>query len=241
MLQKTEAIILNKIQYNDNTNIINLYSLEFGKISLIAKRYKNKKIDNHIPCIPLSIVDIEINIKKTRNIQTINSINSRFVLHNISNNIYKLSIAQFIAEVVLKTVKEEEQNISMYHFIKDTIISLEECEGSLNLINLFFLIQFAKIIGFEMTNNYNSETPFFNLKEGMYLPFFTCEAESIDQRNSKILSLLLSVKETYIAENIKLNYNDRISLLNHLLCYYKIHVHNFGELRTIQVFNEIFH
>ena len=66
-MRKTEAIVISKINYNENKNIVNLYTLEFGFVSVlmyVSSSAKNKASQKII--FPLNIIEVELDIKESR-------------------------------------------------------------------------------------------------------------------------------------------------------------------------------
>ena len=237
-----QAIVLNKIKYSDNSFIVNLYSLNHGRFACIVRFSKTKKINtNHNLFFPLNIIDTEVNFRNSRNIQTLKNINSAIVLNQICSNINKICIAQFIAEVISKTIKEEEENSNLYNFIKETILLLENSNNNdVNKLHLIFLKEFAKFLGFAITNNFCKETPYFNFKEGMFLPLYTTDSESLEIDRGKILSNILDINYNNISTS-KISYTEKKLLLQYLLKYYDFHIVTFGNLKSIKVLNELFY
>jgi DNA repair protein RecO (recombination protein O) len=77
MISKTEAIVINRVKYNDNSYIVNFYSLEFGRFAAIVRIPKSKKAEIKPSILfPLNILEIEVKIKETRTIQSLNFCNS---------------------------------------------------------------------------------------------------------------------------------------------------------------------
>ena len=135
-------------------------------------------------------------------------------------------------------VREEEQNLTLYDFFRSTIDAIESAETNIVNLHIIFLKEFAKHLGFEITNNFCSETPYFNSREGMFLPFFTSDEESFDQQLSLAFSQMLST--TYDSNVIRLSYQYRRKIIENMLDYYKIHTENLSEIKSLKVLNEVF-
>lgn len=239
MTGKTEAIVLNKIKYGDNSFIVNFYSLDFGRFAAII-RIPKTSVNGIKPSLffPLNIVETEVIIKSTRNINSVKYCNRKHNLDNLCTDIYKLSISQFIAEIINKTIKEEEQNSKVYNCIKETILCLNQNNTNISNIHLFFLRDFAAISGFGITDNFCSEMPFFNLREGMFLPMFTSTEESLDLKESEQMSHLL--KNIYRQDSTAYSYKIKNMLIEVFLAYYKMHIIGFGEINSFKILKEVF-
>jgi DNA repair protein RecO (recombination protein O) len=231
---KTEAIILSKRKYSDNSFIVTFYSLAKGVMSVFVRipKIKAANIRQNL-FFPLNIIDCEIDFKATRHIQTFRYCNRQIVLKNICSNIYKTCIAQFIAEVVLKSVKEEEANPALYKEIKSTVILLEDSQDFMNL-HLAFLNKFSKLLGFGITNNFCPDFPYFNLKEGMFLPVFTTDDASETESNSKIFAELINLDlDNY--NNIIIKKKHKQIFLNIIIRYYKYHLHGNFDNKSLDI------
>lgn len=238
MLLKTEAIVLNRIKYTDNSFVVNLFSEAIGKISVLARTSSRKAGLKANMFAPLNIVQTELRLKDTRSVQGISYCELVKSPTAIDTDISRICISQFVAEVIMKMVKEEEQNIALYNFFKTTIDAIESSSENIVNLHIIFLKEFARHLGFAITNNYCTETPYFNSREGMFLPFFTSEEESFDQQLSLAFSMILA--SSYETDNIKIPYAYRKEIIRQMLEYYKIHTENLSEIKSLKVLNEVF-
>ncbi len=236
MLLKTEAIVLNRIKYTDNSFVVNLYSEAIGKISVLARTSARKTGQKANMFAPFNIIQTELRLKDTRSVQGMSY--CELVKSSIDSDINKICISQFIAEVIMKMVKEEEQNVKLYNFFKETIYAIETSNENIVNLHIIFLKEFARHLGFAITNNYCNETPYFNSREGMFLPFFTSEEESFDQQLSLAFSTIL--RASYQTCNTSIPYVYRKEIIRQMLEYYKIHTENLSEIKSLKVLNEIF-
>ena len=238
MLLKTEAIVLNRIKYTDNSFVVNLYSEAIGKISVLARTSTRKQGTKANLFAPLNVIRTELRLKDTRSVQGMSYCELVKSPTVIDSDISKICISQFIAEVIMKMVKEEEQNLALYSFFKDTIAAIETSKENIVNLHIIFLKDFARHLGFAMTNNYCGETPYFNSREGMFLPFFTSDEESFDQSLSKAFSVILAA--SYETNNFRIPYQYRKEIIEQMLSYYKIHTENLSEIKSLKVLNEVF-
>lgn len=237
---RTEIIVLNKFKYNDTAYIANVFSQENGKLAVYLRIPKTKKAAVKPGLFfPLNIIETEINQKSRRNIQNLKHCTALVPLHNICTDVYRSSIAQFIAELIGKTIKEGEPDTELFIFIKGFINYLEYVENASSNLHLLFIAKYAKYLGFGITNNYSEHTQFFNLKEGMFLPVYTTDDESMTKELSELLSELLELSFENIHE-IKIAYKNRKEILKKLLFYFRIHLEDYQEIKSVSVLNSVF-
>jgi DNA repair protein RecO (recombination protein O) len=237
---KTEAIVLNKIKYSDNSYITNIFSRETGKTAVFLRAAKsNKAAYKPGQFFPLNVVDVELTINSVRNIQNLKHCSNVFSAYNMCSDVYKSSVAQFIAELMSKALSDNQTDKDLYDYLRNLISQLENPQIPSQNMHLLFLKDFAKYLGFEITNNHSESTPFFNLREGMFLPVYTTDEESMDVELSELFSNLLELHIDNI-RSFNTSYANRKKLLSRILLYYRIHIDNFPEIKSIKVLNEVF-
>lgn len=240
MTERTKAIVLNKIKYGDNSIIVNLFSLKFGRISVLIKSCRSKKSPIKANLFfPLNIVETDLNYKQSRNIQYIKNAVPVYVLNEVSTNIYKVCLTQFMAEIIQKSIKEETPSAEVYNFLEKKILVLENTSDPIGNFHIFFMTRLAGIIGFAINNNYCKDTPYFNIREGMFLPLYTTKSESLESTESSYLSEIIDCTADNFSE-LKIPYNHRLVILDYLVKYYKYHVLNNQEIYSMQVLNSVF-
>lgn len=240
-MRKTEAIVISKINYNENKNIVNLYTLEFGFVSVlmyVSSSAKNKASQKII--FPLNIIEVELDIKESREIQILKNCSaSEIILSNFFIDINKACICQFISELISKTIKEKTKNTEMYYFLKEFVILLNFSEKPSNY-HLYFLSGYAKKLGFAISNNYCEAMPFFSFSDGMFIPVYKNSSESLDIKHGEIFSEILKLDKNTCEEFVINSYCKQL-FLNSMLQYYRFHLNNNFELKSISIFNELFH
>ncbi len=236
MLVSTEAIVLNRIKYTDNSYVVNLYSEAIGKITVLARVSSRKPDIKANAFSPLNIIRTEFKLKGSRSVHSINYVELVKCLPN--NDITKICISQFIAEVISKTIKEEEKNTELYNFFISTIHAIENSDKNTVNIHLIFLKELARLMGFQITNNFCEETPYFNTREGMFLPVYTTDEESFEIPLSTAFSQLLN--SSYSNNSYKFPHLYRQKMIESLLSYYKIHTEHLFEIKSLKVLNDVF-
>lgn len=236
MLEKTSVIVLNSIKYTDNSKIVNVYSKDFGKLSLIVNISSSKKgkLKNSL-FQNLNILEIEFSYKEKNNVHRLRDANSVINFCTIPFDIRKTALATFISEVLSKTLKEETAEIALFDFIKNSIITLDKIEKNISIFHIHFLINYSSYLGFEPLDNEN-KFRFFDLKEGLFTynkPIHNLYLNELETTEFYKLFKTFDINNITIIENKKI-------ILEKLLIYYKIHFQSFGELNSYQILREVF-
>ncbi len=98
MIISSEVIFLRKINYNDKSDILHLYSCEQGFISIFFRK-KSKQDTTQALFYPLNIFHINIDFSTKRDIQYLKQAYSENLLISIREEFHKYTIhSQFIAD-----------------------------------------------------------------------------------------------------------------------------------------------
>ena len=84
MLQKTLGIVLHLIPYNDKVAVPHLYTREYGRTSFLFPQGNGRKARMYRPLfMPVSILELDIDYRNTREIQKIVEARTVLPLQNI--------------------------------------------------------------------------------------------------------------------------------------------------------------
>ena len=238
MLSKTRAIVLHSIKYGENKLIIKLYTEHFGVKSFILTRSSTSKKNSSKASLLQPLQPIEIVFKKGKSDSSLGYINEMSAaahLMRAHTNIVKSSLIIFLNEVLLKSIKEEEEeNNALFHFLFQSIVMIDHLETGYENFHLYFLLELTKQLGFYPEGKKGSNSSLFNLKEGFFTESFHADAFSLSTEESALFEKLMTIDLNTISE-FKLNYVSRKKLLYALLRYYELHITNFVEPKSLGV------
>ncbi len=232
----TEGIVLHKVNYSETSLILKIFTLQNGIQSFIfqgAKR-KNKK-GNLIS--PLSIIQINYFQRHDSDLAKISTIESEISYKTIPFDPIKSGIVFFINEIIYRSVKEEQYNPEMYHYLKNCLKILDLLEKPANF-TIQFLIDFTKHLGFYP--KIEKDARFFDLLEGKFTKYSPNHPNYIDGENVQFLLKLMQAKFDDDCEP-QLNSKQRRSLINDLICYYQAIFDNFGQIKSLPILEMTFH
>ena len=151
-------------------------------------------------------------------------------------NIYKQSIALFLAEVLAYALKEEEQNQVQFSFIESSLQWLDQNDSFANF-HLVFMFQLTKYLGF-YPDAENNGAAYFDLEEGT----FKSSKPFRNFLSGKKLILFKSIIGIKFDDMVRLKWNSehRQIVLDILLEYYELHLPGFKKPRSLKVLKEVF-
>ncbi len=143
-----------------------------------------------------------------------------------------------MAEIIRKTIREEEENRPLFAFIYDNFCRLDQSSQPIANTHLYFLLELSAYLGFLPGGEADEQTPYFDLSEGLFVSQIPSHVHYLDERHSILLhNLLCSSPETH--HELKLTREERRGLLQHLLDYYRLHLENFPAIHSHQILYEV--
>ena len=238
MLNKNKAIVISKIRYRDNDLIVKCFTEQKGLVSYLIRGAlkSNKGTSKAVYYQLLSQLQIEENFKANQSLQYIKEVKVDFIYRSIHTNVFKSSIAMFLAEILSTVLKEEEQNKPLYDYLEVTLRWLDYQDEFSNF-HLLFLLNLTQYLGFYPEST-NSDAPYFNLSNGLF-ESQKSNMYSVSGENLTLLKRLLGINFDDL-KTIKIGSKQRQSFLTMLLLYFELHLGSFKKPKSLQVFNQVF-
>ena len=236
MLQSTEGIITRTVKYGESSMILDLLTSENGIQSFIIGGIRKKGGKNRTPLIQvLNIVRVEAYIKGADKLSRIKEISYSYIYQTLPFDVLKASIATFLIEVCRKAAKASDDFPRLYHFIVKGLIHLDQTPRDFHHFHIRFLLKMAKILGFEMTNNYGPATPIFDLRDGTFIGSRVDHRLHLDEEVSQAMHRYLKDEDF---EDIPRQLRQHI--VDAIVDFYDYHLEEFGTLKSLEVLKALY-
>lgn len=240
MLATTEGIVLHQVKYGENSVIVNIYTREFGRQAYLMNATRGKKSKNRAGMLqPLFLVDLVCYHKETREVQRIKEIKNAPAYQNIPFDVTKSTQVIFLAEMLSKTLREQESNLQLFEFIKNTLLYFDLMESQSASFHLWFLFRLTEFLGFLPDTRKVGFEGWLDMRKGAVVPFEPSHPFFIHKEATNYLCQLSELKIAGLI-NWKISRNMRGYLTTKLVEYYKLHFENMSEVKSLKVLQEIF-
>ncbi len=239
MITTVQGIVLHHVNYSESSVIVQTYTDRYGRLSVMINSIRGKRTKFSMNMIqPLSMVEFEIYYKQNREIQRIKEFSNPLQYHSIPYRIEKSSQAMFMAEILYKSLQEEEANTAMFDFLVNAVQVLDLLERNIGSFHVVFLIQLSKFLGFFPRNNFSGDVCFFDLRGGQFASLPLSHPDYLDKKLSLLMHKLLKInlKDLDSLDSAGLA---RTGLTEALVDYYSLHITGFGKIRSLPVLREI--
>lgn len=240
MLEKTEGIVLHTFKHSDSGIISHIFTKKYGRLSFMVKGISRKKSTTHRAYFQiLQPLSIEFYYREKRELHIIKEASPLFNYMNLHSDIRMNSIIMFLGEVMYKALRPSGPDESLYEYIIDTLVYLDNENRILPNFHIGFIIGLTKYLGIAPSNNYSSKLPYFDMQNGIYLEHPPLHGFYM----GKVYSLLLyEFLKSSIAEcnNISLSGQSRREFLDDMLTFYSLHLPGFRNIRSLKIYSEMF-
>ena len=239
MLTKHAAIVLRVIKYNEKTDIADLLTRE-GKVSFLipASRSHKSKVRRNL-FQPLSVLEIEADIRQRRELHRIKELRLLLPVANISSNPFKTAMAFFIAEFLGRIMKPEDDCGTFFDYVLSSIEWLDGAGSGYANFHLVFLVKVSRFLGLQPSMRGYADGMCFDLQSSSFVDA------------SVPLPYMLTADETKAFRTImRLNYSDmhlfkmsreqRNRCMELLLMYYTIHITDLSDMKSVSVLKSLF-
>ncbi len=235
MLVKSPAIVLGSVKYGDSSIILKTYTRESGVKSFIAGGLQNKKgVLRPALVQPLSQLSLVFYEKsKGGGLKRIKEASVYKPYKQLFFDPVKSSLTMFLAEVLSHVLQEEEPDPQLFDFVSDSLVILDELQAGVGNFHLAFLLQLTDYLGFK-PEEAGLNANYFDLLNGGYISFEPPHFHFIDHTVTPFWKKLQNLSLADLS-SLKLNKEIREKLLTAVLEYYRLHIKDFGKLRSLDV------
>ena len=239
MLLKTRGIIFRSTKYGDSSLILEVYTEERGIRKYIVSGVRKARSTTPASKLQLmNLVDLVAYERPGKDLTRIKEVQPAFIYTRIPFEVERGTIGLFMLEVARNSIRESEENPSLFHFLYESFAFLDSTRGPIANIHLHFLLELSTHLGFLPSGDYSAATPIFDLREGQFIGGFPGHTEYLDADRAAHMYRLLHATREELAD-IKIGREERSGLLTDLLRYYRHHIEGMREINSLNILRTV--
>ncbi len=188
---------------------------------------------------PMTLLDMVVYHRPNSNIQHIREAGIAEPFHEISSDIRKSTIAIFLAEILIKSLREGEANEELFEFLSSSLRFFDMQSEGVENFHLFFLVKLSRYLGFHPQGEPQNMMAYFDLREGKFVMGQAPHTDQIEGNLGREL-YMLTISSAGELHKLSMSKSMRNELLNALLLYYQIHQSGLGTIKSFEVLREVF-
>lgn len=234
----TKAIVLSALKYGDTSLIVKCYTQEEGiKTYMVRGVLKPKKKGITAAYFqPLTQLKIVANHNTKNTLNSLKEVQVYQPYKTIYNNIVKQSVVLFLSEVLTNAIQEEEQNTTLYEYLETALQWLDLHDNVANF-HLLFLLNLTGFLGFYPDLS-DTKKNGFDLLEGVYSDNYA-NKNVIYKNDFYQFKKLLGINFDKL-EKVTFSKEERQLVLQIIIQYFKLHLGNFRDPKSLHVLETVF-
>lgn len=236
MLVKTKAIVLSTLKFQEKSLIVKCFTQSDGvKSYFVRDAFSSRKSASKMAYFqPLSILEIEALHKNKGSLEHFKEIKIAQPFQSIHSHIVKSTMAMFLAEMLLHSIREEEKNETLFELVEAALQWFDHHDAVANF-HLILLLEITKHLGFYPETS-SAALPFFEMNAGVFVPLFG--ATSLSEEETRNFKKLLELR--FDNDQNTFNVFQRKQLLKTLIDYYSLHLDGFKRPKSLEVLAAVF-
>lgn len=237
---KTEGVVLNNLKYNDKYSLVHVYTRQFGRVAYMVYRSsgRSRKTPNNI-FSPLHLLEIDAEHIPSREIQKIKEARNLLPYASIPSDLQKTSLVFFLSEFLSKVLRDTNDSHLIYDFISHSMHVLEWASVSCANFHIVFMLKLIRFLGlYPNLANYQPNY-LFDLRLGEFTATPPSHPQYISHAESAVLAKLRHIHYGNM-HRFKFNRQERGIITERMIDYYKLHVQDFSDLKSLDVLHDLF-
>ena len=239
MLVKTEAIVLHSFKYGETRIIVDVFSRESGRLSLIAalpKTQKGRLKKQYFQ--PMTLLEMTYEQHQRVQLQQLKDARLLTAWGSIPFSSEKLALSLFTAEFLYHALRSEQQNESLFAYICDSMQWLDMSDKGYANFHLTFLMRMSRFLGFYPNLDDYVDGCVFDLRTATFSLLVPTHRDFLQPDDSRRIHTLMRM-DFPTMHLYRLNRMDRNRITEVLLHYYRLHIPQFPDLKSLHVLQEL--
>ena len=235
--------MLHLLKYGEQKLIIDMFTREHGRVGFVMSlpktgsggrgRLKKQYFQ------PLTLLQITCDVRPQRQLQKLHDATLLAPLPSIHTDPSKLAIALFIAEFLYYALRGEQQNKPLFDYLQSGIEWLDGRETQFANFHLVFLIHLSRFLGFYPNLDDYGTGDYFDLRAATFTSDVPLHSDFLLPEEAAMMQQLMRM-DLATMHLFRMNRQQRGRLLAVALRYYRLHLPDFPELRSVDILKELF-
>lgn len=237
---KTKAIVLRTVRYGESRLIVDLLTEKVGRLSFGCSLSKSNKgrIKKQL-FQPLTILEVVFDYRERLQLQRFRDLRISTPFVSIPFDSAKLAITLFLAEFLNFSTRDERNNQPLYAFIEKSLLWLDSVQQAFANFHLVFMMHLTLFVGFYPNLEGYKEGAWFDLRDGSFSLACPHHPDYLFPKEAMRISTLMRMNYDNM-HLFRMSRAERNRCVEVILYYYRLHIPNFPELKSLEVLRELY-
>lgn len=237
---KCRAVVLHTLKYNDESLVAHLLTETEGCVSFMVRISRSPRAAVRYTLFqPMALLEVEWNAQAGGGVCRLKSAQVAQVLTSVPYEPHKAAMAMFLAEFLHHALRNEPKSPQLFEYVYRSIEWLDTAQKAYANFHLVFLMRLSRFLGFFPEVQAPQAGAYFDLQTCTFTSRRPPHTDFLEPADAARLPLLLRMRY----ENMRFfrfSGAERTRFLMQLNRFYRLHIPNFPELRSLAVLRDVF-
>ena len=217
-----------------------MYTEAFGRASYLVSRTRRKRGGlSKALFAPLTVWELEVDHQPKRELHRIKEAHACFPLTDVAGDPVKSMLALFLSEVLFRVVREQESDLRLFQYLYESIHLLEYADKGIANFHLVFLLGLLQPLGIFPNVEAYHPGDYFDMLNGLFTDALPLHSHFLNESDSAVFVRLLRIGFDNMAL-FGFSRQDRHVILQYILAYYRLHLPDFPEIKSLSILQSLF-
>lgn len=222
--------------HSDRTSILAAYSRELGSVAFtIAAGSKRRAL-----FMPLNPIEVQTTVRPGRELLTLSEPRALMPLHTIISSPERTALAMFMAEVIAPIVRQGGPDPTLFDYIYNAIVRLNNPDTPTANFHLCFLTRMAVILGIAPDISSYRPGKVFDMLDAQFRDSAPLHGHYLSPAESSAVARICRITWENHGQ-FKFSGQQRAEVLNRILQFYTLHHANISTLKSPAILHAILH
>ena len=148
-------------------------------------------------------------------------------------------MALFLAEFLYRTLREMQADRYLFRFLQESVLVLERSEQGVANFHLVLMLHLTRFLGFFPNTETVGLRFYFDMVNGIFTSTIPLHKHFLRPDESAILYQLMRINYENM-HKFRFSREERVRIIDYMLTYYRIHLVEIGEIKSLPVLMELF-
>ncbi len=231
--------MLHSLKYGESRIIVDMFTREAGRLSFIVSLPKTAKGRLKIQYFqPMTLLEVECDIRQRVQLQKLKDARLLVAYSSIPFSSEKLALSLFTAEFLYHALRSEQKDEPLFCYISDSMQWLDMSSAGYANFHLTFLMRMSRFLGFYPNLDDYVEGCVFDLRSATFTAAVPVHRDFLRADESRLIHLLMRM-DFPTMHLFRLSHHERNRIVDVLLAFYRLHIPQFPELKSLSVLQEL--
>lgn len=238
-LHKSPVLVLHSFRYGEDKIIAECLSRSAGRVSFALRiSHAKRAAVRHTLFRPLAVLEVEWMERARGGLITPRAATTHLPLASLHAEAMKQLLVFFLAEVLMHIVRGDEAGEELFDFVTHSLAWLDTAETGYANFHIVFLMRLSLFLGITPSVA-EAQQPYFDLMSGEFVATPPSHSHFIEGREAEAFGQLMRMNFATM-HLFKLSRAERGRILQLILLYYRLHLPNMPEPKSLEILSTMF-